>query len=335
MKTLPSILSAVALIATTCFASAKEETTDFFEDFLFEETLPELGPLSAGEELGEEDLFSLQTSKNENVLLLEDSSPFEIEEEANAISDILPEVMPWADETSKTDSFRETAFTPSLIPTAPKEKSTVIINFRQVFTGAPIIYSVLLLLSIASFSIWIQSFFSLQKQKSLSDEIVKQIKESLASKHFDEAMKMARNSPTILGKMLVSAILHRSEGLTAMLELTKSEGKRASVSMWQKMQLLSDVAVIAPMIGLLGTVVGMFYAFYDLGRSSESVMKLFDGLGISVGTTLAGLIVAILAMAFYSLTKFRLIKILNRAENEVHGIAPLIVDSSSKKQGEF
>ena len=323
MKTLPSILSAVALLATTCFASAKEETTDFFEDFLFEETLPELSTLSPSDDFSEEDLFSFQSPKEENKTLLDG------EEEFNPIVEALPWMDDEAMETGKS-SLQETAFSPSLIPTAPKEKSTVIINFRQVFTGAPIIYSVLLLLSVASFTIWIQSFFSLQKQKNLPGNMVEEIKASLSRKQFDDAIKMARSSPTILGKMLASAIVHRSEGLTAMLELTKSEGKRASVSLWQKMQLLSDVAVIAPMIGLLGTVVGMFYAFYDLNRSSESVMKLFDGLGISVGTTLAGLIVAILAMAFYSLTKFRLIKILNHAENEVHFIAPLIAESSVK-----
>ena len=52
------------------------------------------------------------------------------------------------------------------------------------------------------------------------------------------------------------------------------------------------------MIGLLGTVLGMFYAFYDLNRSMESISALFDGLGVSVGTTVGGLIVAILALMY-------------------------------------
>jgi biopolymer transport protein ExbB len=82
--------------------------------------------------------------------------------------------------------------------------------------------------------------------------------------------------------------------------------------------------VIAPMLGLLGTVLGMFYAFYDLNRSMESISALFDGLGISVGTTVGGLVVAILALMFHAITKYRLTRQLSVIENEAHSLANLI-----------
>jgi biopolymer transport protein ExbB/TolQ len=75
------------------------------------------------------------------------------------------------------------------------------------------------------------------------------------------------------------------------------------------------------MLGLLGTVTGMFYAFYDLNRSMESLSTLFDGLGISVGTTVAGLIVAILAMLSYTFLKYRLIRSMTAVENEAMQLA--------------
>ena len=78
------------------------------------------------------------------------------------------------------------------------------------------------------------------------------------------------------------------------------------------------------MLGLLGTVLGLFYAFYDLNRSMESISALFDGLGISVGTTVAGLLVAIAAMMFHSMTKYRLIRQLNQVENEAAALVTLI-----------
>ncbi len=78
------------------------------------------------------------------------------------------------------------------------------------------------------------------------------------------------------------------------------------------------------MLGLLGTVLGMFYAFYDLNRSMESVSLLFDGLGISVGTTVAGLIVAIVAMVLYAISKYRLVRILASVETEAQTFASLI-----------
>ena len=109
-----------------------------------------------------------------------------------------------------------------------------------------------------------------------------------------------------------------------MIESMKAEGKRSSMTYWQKIGLLSDIAIIAPMLGLLGTVLGMFYAFYDVNRSMESITSLFDGLGVSVGTTVAGLIVAILALILHSTAKYRLIRTLSHVESEAHGITSLI-----------
>jgi biopolymer transport protein ExbB len=109
-----------------------------------------------------------------------------------------------------------------------------------------------------------------------------------------------------------------------MIDAMKSEGKRASATLWQRLSLLNDVVIIAPMLGLLGTVIGMFYAFYDVNRSIESINALFDGLGIAVGTTVVGLIVAILSMVFYTMLKYQLVKTISHVENEALVLLPLI-----------
>jgi biopolymer transport protein ExbB len=123
---------------------------------------------------------------------------------------------------------------------------------------------------------------------------------------------------------MISGISSRKFGPQVMVDAMKAEGKRATVSFWQRISLLNDIAIIAPMLGLLGTVLGMFYAFYDLNRSTESVSTLFDGLGISVGTTVAGLIVAIIALILQSVGKYRLVKVLARVENDAHSMAAMI-----------
>lgn len=109
-----------------------------------------------------------------------------------------------------------------------------------------------------------------------------------------------------------------------MIDAMKSEGKRAATAFWQRLSLLNDIVVVAPMLGLLGTVIGMFYAFYDINRSAESINALFDGLGIAVGTTVAGLIVAIIAMIFYTTLKYRIVKTLAEVENEALALSTLI-----------
>lgn len=200
----------------------------------------------------------------------------------------------------------------------------VVIDLGQVFAGSPTIYTVLFVLSIASVAIWAYALMSLRTNELMPEEPLKELRSKLTAKQYNEALALCEKTPTILFHMISTGIQSRTQGQNSMLELMKSEGRRSSTRLWQKTSLLNDIAVIAPMIGLLGTVLGMFYAFYDLNRSMESISSLFDGLGVSVGTTVGGLIVAILALIFHATTKYRLTRQLALIETEAHSLANLI-----------
>jgi len=206
------------------------------------------------------------------------------------------------------------------------------IDFKQVYSGSPFIYSILFLLSIAAFGIWLFNTLLLRQVGKTSDTFVNNLRSKLLSNQYDEALNLCSQNQGILSKMIAIGILSRSSGTPVMLDIMKAEGKRMTVSFWQRIAILNDIAIIAPMLGLLGTVLGMFYAFYDINRSMESVSTLFDGLGISVGTTVAGLIVAILALLLHSLAKYRLVRLLSKVENEVHTFASVLDNKTSITQ---
>jgi biopolymer transport protein ExbB len=204
------------------------------------------------------------------------------------------------------------------------KSSGIIIDLGQVFAGSPTIYSVLFLLSIASVGIWAYALLSLRSSELLPKDKFEELKSQLGTRSYDAALTTCKEHPTLLFGMVATAINNRHQGSATMLELMKSEGRRLSIAYWQKINLLNDIAIIAPMLGLLGTVLGMFYAFYDLNRSAESISALFDGLGISVGTTVGGLVVAILALMFHAITKYRLTRQLTLVEAEAEVLAQKI-----------
>lgn len=223
----------------------------------------------------------------------------------------------------------------SIPPDLKEEESPAIqISLQQVFAGSPVIYSLLLCLSTSAVCIWLYTLLSLRRSGVMPQEVVKTLRNKLYSNHYEEALSICEQKDSFFCKMLASGITTRRYGLVTMVEAMKTEGKRATANLWQRTALLNDIAIIAPMIGLLGTVLGMFYAFYDINRSMESVTTLFDGLGISVGTTVAGLIVAILAMILQSMTKYRLVKLLTDVENEAQSFAVAIDSHSSSFKGE-
>ncbi len=213
-----------------------------------------------------------------------------------------------------------------------KSIQTIEINLREVFAGAPIIYTILFLLSSVSLCVWLYSMLTIRPVEFLPPKLVKDIRTKLISNQFDEALDLCVKQKHFFCKMLASGILARKHGLNVMIDTMKAEGKRSTVTFWQRIGILNEIAIIAPMLGLLGTVLGMFYAFYDLNRSMESVSLLFDGLGVSVGTTVAGLVVAILAMVLYAIAKYRLVRILASVETEAQTFATLIDTCGSNER---
>ena len=85
-------------------------------------------------------------------------------------------------------------------------------------------------------------------------------------------------------------------------DVIEDEGSRQANALWQKIQYLMDVAVVAPMVGLLGTVVGMIQAFVGLQEDfgAAKPIALANGVSKALVTTAGGLIIGIIAMLFYS-----------------------------------
>jgi len=199
-----------------------------------------------------------------------------------------------------------------------------LVDLKKVFTAAPVIYTVLSMMSIASLTIWLYSLATFRAKDLLPEALIAELKRHLQNGEYPEAKGLCQTKPTLLTSMISAGINARQMGPQVMIESMKSEGKRASTSFWQRLSLLNDIVIVAPMLGLLGTVIGMFYAFYDVNRSIESINSLFDGLGIAVGTTVVGLIVAIVAMILYTTLKYRIIKMLSHVENEALALSSLI-----------
>lgn len=199
-----------------------------------------------------------------------------------------------------------------------------LIDVKKVFVSSPVIYGFLLTMSIASMAVWIYSLATFRTKEIMPESFKAKLKNYLETQKYDLAKQHCLGSPNVLASLILAGLTTRHLGAQVMIDSMKSEGKRASTPLWQRLSFLNDIAVVAPMLGLLGTVIGMFYAFYDVNRSIESINALFDGLGISVGTTVVGLVVAILAMLFSTTLKYRLIRVLSLVENEALCLSSLI-----------
>lgn len=203
-----------------------------------------------------------------------------------------------------------------------KLKTTI--NLGEVFSSSPIIYSLLLCLSMISIVIFLYSLLTLKKRELMPEEVVERLKSLIGNRKWNEALVYSQHKQSLFTAIVTAALKNKKRGFHALMEAMKDEGKRQTAPFWQRLSLLSDIVLIAPMLGLLGTVLGIFYAFYDVNRSIESIISVFDGLGIAIGTTVSGILVAVTALFIHVILKYRITKILNQVEEEALNISNLI-----------
>jgi biopolymer transport protein ExbB len=204
---------------------------------------------------------------------------------------------------------------------APAKEKLQNFDLIKVFGSSPVIYSILLLMSSSALAIWLYTQTTFRSKQIMPNEFVEILRRHLSEKKFDDAKLLCQQHSNLFASIVSVGLATRSMGPQVMTDAMKSEGKRVAAGFWQRLSILNDIAIISPMLGLLGTVIGMFYAFYDVNRSVDSINAVFDGLGISVGTTVMGLVVAIFSMILATTLKYRLIKNFSLVENEALAVS--------------
>ena len=109
---------------------------------------------------------------------------------------------------------------------------------------------------------------------------------------------------------------HPEVDYAATRDAVEDAGGRQASLLWQRVQYFMDIAVIAPMVGLFGTVLGMIEAFVSLKENFGSVkpIGLANGVSKALLTTAGGLIVGIVAMILFSYFRGRVTRVVSRLE---------------------
>jgi biopolymer transport protein ExbB len=136
---------------------------------------------------------------------------------------------------------------------------------------------------------------------------VRDVMDKLRQGDLEEARKICDDRPCPFSRVATAAIdaaralpPGESGALAAAIE---GEGARQATLLQNRAQWLLDIATVAPMVGLLGTVLGFFAAFQGVGSdlvASAKPVVLAQGVALAIVTTIAGLLVAIPCMVFYA-----------------------------------
>ncbi len=201
----------------------------------------------------------------------------------------------------------------------------------QMIVAGGSVMIVLGLLSLAALAIIIYEFMTLKvatlAPKKFSEEVI----QKLEKKDFKSAKKICTANPNNIISRVVSAGLDKIESRAIVArEAMENTARKEIGQLWQTLSYLADIANIAPLLGLLGTVLGMIQAFSVIVVQSAGVKPILLAAGVSKAmiTTAAGLIVAIPVMLFYSYFRAKVQEVSNVVETYSTDIIKIIDQSN-------
>lgn len=173
--------------------------------------------------------------------------------------------------------------------------------FEFIQQGGTVMY-ILLGLSVLALTIIFERSWSLRRSVVIPLEDVEAIEKAVLANDVDGAIQVCRSHNTAMSRILWVALKNRGVKRAVMKEILEEAGRQEVAHLDRFIGVLGVVAAIAPLLGLLGTVVGMIEVFQQI--SLQGVGKadvLAGGISKALNTTAAGLSIAVPSIVAYRL----------------------------------
>ncbi len=207
----------------------------------------------------------------------------------------------------------------------PQTKSLIDFILAGRYVGAAII-----VLSFVGVALVIDSFLSLRLKMLVPPLLVRQVISLAREARLGEIVRLSRASDSLLGRVLARVLVQRPLSLASARESLQEAGATEVTRLQHRVGFIGFIAIVAPMLGLLGTVTGMIYSFNILGtlKTAARADELAVGVSEALVATCEGLIVAIPMMFFHLYFRTRVTRIGQEAaavcDSVMRGLAAVV-----------
>ena len=183
------------------------------------------------------------------------------------------------------------------------------------FKGGWVMIPIILLSFIAVY-IFFERYFVIRKLSKEDTNFMDRIKDFIHDGKIESAQALCQSIDSPTSRMIEKGIQRIGRPLNDINAAVENVGRLEIYKLEKGLPTLATVAGAAPMIGFLGTVMGMIIAFYDMSNagSNINVALLSNGIYTAMVTTVAGLIVGIIAYFAYNILVAKVEKIVNQLE---------------------
>ncbi len=199
-------------------------------------------------------------------------------------------------------------------------------SFWEILSAGGIVGVFIMLLSVAAVALAIEHIMTIREPVLMPPGLGDEVRELLAAGKLAAAQQRCRREPSFLAFVLGAGLAETDSGWPAVEKAVEDAAADQSARLFRKIEYLSVIGAIAPMLGLLGTVIGMILAFRKVASThgAAGAADLAEGIYLALVTTVEGLIVAIPSLAAFAFFRNRVDQLVAEASYMVqHALAPL------------
>jgi len=172
------------------------------------------------------------------------------------------------------------------------------------YENAGMIGYIIVLMSVVALALVIENFMTIKREKLAPPDVLDELEALFDGESFQEAVELCEQEKNYLTNVVGAGLSKLGHSFETMQTSLREMQTEEAVKLFQKIGWLSLISAIAPMMGLFGTVTGMFVTFSTIAAAGGSVSPatLAGGIKMALITTIFGLTVAIpVGVAFYTL----------------------------------
>lgn len=174
----------------------------------------------------------------------------------------------------------------------------------------------LAVLAVISIYIFIERTIVTYKASRLDDTFMKRIKDYIHDGEIESALNLCKSTSSPYARLIAKGISRIGRPMNDVLVAIENTGNLEIAALSKGLPWLATTAAGAPMLGFLGTVIGMVQAFFAIASSGNaaSIGDFAGGIYTALVTTVAGLVVGIIALFAYNYLVARINKVMNLME---------------------
>lgn len=181
------------------------------------------------------------------------------------------------------------------------------LTLEELLEAGGLIGYLIIAISIVMVALIFQHLLTVRRGVMMPTDLAEEVHGLMAEGKFAEAEEACRARPCVLARMLGAGLGEVRLGYAAVEKAMEDAAVEQAARLLRRLEYLSTIGTIAPMLGLLGTVWGMILAFLEFeSQANPQVSQLAPGIYRALVTTLLGLMVAVPALAFYSIFRNRI-----------------------------